>query len=72
MKALILRSAQFTRVFFHLFLETGTLPHVHPFSLNHSETCAHKREHRFLTCYQIRNQEMTLCEKVQAGKGKMQ
>lgn len=42
------------------------------FSLNHSKTSAHKREHHVLTCYQIRKREAPPCEKVQAGRGKSQ
>lgn len=50
---LIPQSPQFTRIFFHLFLETGALPHAQLFSLNHSKTSARKTEHHILTCYQV-------------------
>lgn len=59
-------------LFFCLFLETGTLPHSHPFSLKHSKISAHKRDGHILTCYQIRKEKCPPVKRCKGQKRKQQ
>lgn len=59
-------------LFFCLFLETGTLPQAHPFSLNHSKISAHKRDNHILTCYQIRKEKRLPVKRCKGKRRKQQ